>query len=84
MTPTHFILQHLGLAELPSSLPIEIVLEIVGAAKFHGADQASDFDEERIRNLRSALNTIAETTKDHISGLTAKRALINDEQYEGE
>lgn len=84
MTPTNFILQHLGLVELPDSLPIETVLELVGAAKFSGADQASAFDEERIQNLRSALNTIADTSKDQIACLTAKRALINDEQYEGE
>jgi len=84
MTTTEFLLQHLNLSELPDSLPIEAVIEVISVAKFAGADQASAFDEARIQNLRLALNTIADTSKDQIACLTAKRALINDEQYEGE
>lgn len=82
MVPETFLMQHLGCDQLPESLSLAEVLEAIRAAAQQSADQTSDFDSERIANLRNALHTIADTGTDSVSCLVAKRALITDEEYQ--
>lgn len=84
MNPKEFLLQHLRRSELPDTLPVETAIEAIGAAQRAAADQTSDFDEERIQNLRLALNTIVDSSKDQVACLAAKRALLNDDDLVGE
>ncbi len=82
MNPETFLMRHLRCAELPESLSITEVIEAIRAAAQQSADQTSDFDAERITNLRAALQTIAETGNDPVSCVAAKRALLNDEEFQ--
>lgn len=82
MNPEKILMQHLRCDQLPDSLSIADVLEAIRAAAQHSADQTSDFDSERIANLRKALHTIAVSGTDPASCVVAKRALITDEEYQ--
>lgn len=82
MIAKDFLMRHLGCTELPSSLSIEQALGAINAAAIEAAEKTSDFDEERIQNLRNGLNTIAEHGRDRVSSIVAKRALINDEAFQ--
>lgn len=84
MSAQEFLKQHLRRSELPDTIPVETVIAAIEAAQRLAIDQTSDFDEDRIQNLRRALKTIEDTSKDQVACLTAKRALLNDEELYGE
>jgi hypothetical protein len=74
-----FTLAQLGTDELPDTLPIGKVLELLSASHVAAVDARSDVDESRISGLRKALADIEATSKDPVITLTARRALTNDE-----
>lgn len=78
-SPKQFAMNHLGTDELPDTLAMEQVLDLMLAAHTAAGDQRSDLDETRIRDLRKALADIESATKDPVSALVAMRALTNDE-----
>ena len=84
MNAKDFLKQHLGCADIPDTIPADTVIEAIGAAQQAATDETSDFDEERIQNLRNALKTIEENSKDLVACMAAKRALLNDDQYTDE
>jgi len=77
---TGFIADALQLDSLPDSFTQEQVLSVVAQALQHSVDARSDVDENRITALRQALRDIELTTKDAIVALTAKRALVADDE----
>lgn len=74
-----FILTVLKTDALPDSFSLEQVQALIGSALEHSADKQSALDEERIRNLRSALHTIEETTTDTVAGLAARHTRLLDD-----
>ncbi|QHF00659.1 hypothetical protein QO021_29060 (plasmid) [Pseudomonas amygdali pv. lachrymans] len=74
-----FILTALKADALPDSFSLEQVQALIGSAMEHYADKQSELDEERIRNLRSALHKIEETTTDTVAGLAARHARLIDD-----
>lgn len=74
-----FTLTQLGTDELPDTLPIGKVLELLSASHVAAIDARSDVDESRISSLRKALADIEATSEDPVITLTARRALTNDE-----
>ena len=81
MSATEFLKQHLCCADLPDTIPVETAIAAICAAQQAAVDQTSDFDEERIQNLRRALKTIEDTSSDQVASLTAKHALLNDDDF---
>lgn len=80
MTNTdQFILGVLCTDGLPDSYTLGQAQQLVRAALEHSTDLQSAVDEERIRNLRAALQKIEDTTTDTIAGLTARNARIQDD-----
>lgn len=79
MTAEDFLKQHLRRSELPETISVETAIEVITAARLAAVDQTSDFDEVRIKNLRSALKAIEQNSVDTVACLAAKRALINDD-----
>ncbi|HHH9443134.1 TPA: hypothetical protein ACP32N_005122 [Pseudomonas aeruginosa] len=77
--PKQFTLSQLATDELPDSLPIGKVLELLSATHTAAVDERSDVDEARIKGLRKALADIEKTSKDPVIALVARRALTNDE-----
>ncbi|HCL3347780.1 TPA: hypothetical protein N2A65_005920, partial [Pseudomonas aeruginosa] len=51
-SPKQFAMNHLGTDELPDTLAMEQVLDLLLAAHTAAGDQRSDLDEYRIRDLR--------------------------------
>lgn len=74
-----FILTGLKTDELPDSFNLMQVQALVSSALEHSTDKQSELDEERIRNLRSALLKIEETTTDTVAGLAARHARLLDD-----
>lgn len=74
-----FILTFLKTDALPDSFSLTQVQALIGEALEHSTDKQSDLDDERIRNLRSALHRIEETTTDNVAGLTARQARLQDD-----
>jgi len=76
MDASTFTAEALQLEELPDVLQ---VLHAVRQALQQGQDARSDLDETRIAALRSALTEIENVTKDPVTALLARRALVVDD-----
>lgn len=74
-----FILAELQIDSLPEEFTHEQALKLVTRALQSSVDARSDIDEARIKSLRNALSTIESTTTDQVARLTAKRALVADD-----
>lgn len=74
-----FILQTLQTDALPDAFSLDQVELLVKAALEHSIDKQSDLDEERIRNLRAALQKIESTTTDIVAALSARQARLQDD-----
>ncbi len=74
-----FVLSELQIDALPDVFTQEQALKLVTRALLSSVDARSDVDEERIKSLRNALSTIESTTTDQVTRLTAKRALVADD-----
>lgn len=74
-----FIATSMRIDALPDSFTLEQVRQLVGQALEHSVDRQSDLDEERIRNLRTALLQIEQTTSDTVAAIAARCARITDD-----
>ncbi|MGP0171029.1 hypothetical protein ACSVIJ_04025 [Pseudomonas sp. NCHU5208] len=74
-----FIQTALQIELLPAEFTLEQTLDLVTQALQNSLDSRSDVDEVRITALRKALGTIESTTTDPVAALTAKRALVTDD-----
>ncbi len=79
MDASTFTAEALQLEELPDVLTKDQVLHAVRQALQQGQDARSDLDETRITALRSALTEIEKVTKDPVTALLARRALVVDD-----